>query len=72
MIDRAEYLRAGDIARLLRISERTIRRWMADGTLASTKIGGARLVARADITRVLPLLSYDVAELTGNDQVKAD
>ena len=72
MIDRAEYLRAGDIARLLRISERTIRRWMADGTLPSTKIGGARLVARADLTQVLPLFSRDFTELAGNGQVKSD
>jgi excisionase family DNA binding protein len=72
MIDRAQYLRAGDIARLLPISERTVRRWMADGTLPSTKIGGARLVARADLTRVLRIFSCELGELTGNGQVKTD
>lgn len=47
------YLRAGEIARLVGVSERTVRRWIAEGTLPSSKIGGARLVLRAALERVL-------------------
>jgi excisionase family DNA binding protein len=48
-----EYLRAADIARLMGISIRTVRRWIADEIISSTKLGGARLVARADLERQL-------------------
>lgn len=48
-----QYLRAGAIARSLNISERTVRRWIADETLPSVKIGGARLVSRAVLERFL-------------------
>ena len=47
------YLRAGEISRMLGFDIRTIRRWIAKGTLPSTKLGGARLVARADLERLL-------------------
>jgi excisionase family DNA binding protein len=49
MTERTEYLRASDIARLTGVSIRTARRWIADEILPSTKLGGARLVARADL-----------------------
>ena len=48
-----EYLRAADIARLTGVSIRTARRWIADEIIPSTKLGGARLVARADLERRL-------------------
>lgn len=48
-----EYLRAHQIADLLGVTERTVRRWMADGTLPSVKLGGARLVAVAELDRKL-------------------
>jgi excisionase family DNA binding protein len=41
----AIYLRAGEIAQLLGMSERTIRRWIADEIIPSTRLGGTRLVA---------------------------
>jgi excisionase family DNA binding protein len=53
MTDPAQYLRAGEIARLLGISKRTVRRRIKDETLPSTKVGGARFVARADLLRLL-------------------
>jgi excisionase family DNA binding protein len=46
-------LRAREIAERLGLSERTIRRLIADRTLPSVKIGGARLVAEADLERAL-------------------
>jgi excisionase family DNA binding protein len=46
-------LRAREIAERLGLSERTIRRLIADRTLPSVKIGGARLVAEADLKRAL-------------------
>jgi excisionase family DNA binding protein len=48
-----EYLRATDIAQLTGMSVRTVRRWIADEILPSTKLGGARLVACADLKRLL-------------------
>ncbi len=48
-----DYLRAGEIARLCGVSVRTVRRWMADGTLPSAKLGGARLAARDTIQQML-------------------
>lgn len=53
MTDAPEYLRAGDIARLSGVSLRTVRRWIADRTLPSVKIGGVRLVARASLESAL-------------------
>ena len=50
---RAEYLRAGDIAHLTGMSIRTVRRWVASGLLPSVKVGGSRLVAAADLERLL-------------------
>ncbi len=47
------YLRAGEVSAELGVSERTVRRWIADGTLPSVKIGGARLVPRAELERRL-------------------
>ncbi len=48
-----EYLRAADIAALTGASLRTVRRWIAEETLPSTKLGGARLVAIADLNAML-------------------
>jgi excisionase family DNA binding protein len=48
-----EYLRAADIVRLTGVSTRTVRRWIADEIIPSVKLGGARLVARADLERLL-------------------
>jgi excisionase family DNA binding protein len=53
MTDAQEYLRAGDIARLTGVSLRTARRWIAAQILASAKVGGARLVARRELERLL-------------------
>jgi excisionase family DNA binding protein len=47
------YLRAGQIAHQLGVSERTVRRWIATKVLPSAKVGGARLVARANVERLL-------------------
>ncbi len=48
-----EYLRAGEIARLCGVSVRTVRRWIAAGTLPSVKVGGVRLVARQALQEML-------------------
>jgi excisionase family DNA binding protein len=58
-----EYLRAADIAEITGMSPRTIRRWIASEILPSTKLGGARLVARADLDRLLPPLPNASPEL---------
>jgi excisionase family DNA binding protein len=60
-----EYLRAREVANLLNLSERTVRRWIADGTVPSAKIGGARLVIVDEIRRLLapPSSKTEPAEL---------
>ena len=68
-----QYLRAGEIARLVGVAERTVRRWIADRILPSAKLGGARLVARADLEGLLSAtpeptqdFSEDKEECEGN------
>jgi len=62
------YMRAGDIAQLLGVSERTVRRWIASGALPSRKIVGARLVARADLERLLSSDWEPTEDLDGEDK----
>lgn len=47
------YFRAPVIATRTGVSLRTVRRWIANGSLPSSKIGGTRLVAEADLDRLL-------------------
>ena len=53
MTNEPEYLRAGDIVRLTGVSLRTARRWIANQILVSGKVGGARLVAKGELERLL-------------------
>jgi excisionase family DNA binding protein len=53
MTNAPDYLRARDIAGLTGVSLRTARRWIATGILVSAKVGGARLVARSELARLL-------------------
>jgi excisionase family DNA binding protein len=53
MTEPADFLRAGDIARLAGVSLRTVRRWIAEDTLPSVKVRGARLVPRKDLEQLL-------------------
>jgi excisionase family DNA binding protein len=53
MTEAPEYLRARDVARLTGMSVRTARRWIAKRIVASGKVGGARLVARTELERLL-------------------
>ena len=48
------YVRAGQIAQEFGLSERTVRRWIASGEIRSTKVGGARLIARVDLDELFP------------------
>jgi excisionase family DNA binding protein len=65
MRDGTEYLRAADIARLTGVSIRTVRRWIAKGLIASGKVGGARLVAKSELERLLSPLPEDAED--GNE-----
>jgi excisionase family DNA binding protein len=47
------FLRPRLVAKLLDVTERTVRRWIADETLPSVKVGGARLIARATLEQQL-------------------
>ena len=53
MTSGADYVRAAEIARLTGVSIRTARRWIAEEIIPSVKLGGSRLVARADLERLL-------------------
>jgi excisionase family DNA binding protein len=68
MTSTSEYLRAGEIARLTGTSLRTARRWIAIGVLPSVKLGGARLVAKSDLERLLsPAGNVNEEDSNGND-----
>ncbi len=64
----AAFLRPRQIAEVLGVTERTIRRWIADGTLPSVKLGGARLVARATLEQRLGV-SLDLSEEGGGEKM---
>jgi excisionase family DNA binding protein len=64
-----EYLRARDIAQLTGVSLRTARRWIANEILASRKLGGARLVAKSELERLLsPSRKIDGEELESDNK----
>ena len=65
-----QYFRAAEIASLTGISLRTIRRWIRDKVLRSTKAGGARLVAITDLEAVLS--GYDDTARTSDNQEEND
>jgi len=63
------YLRASALATLFGISERTVRRLIADGSFPSIKVGGARLVPMALLeNRLATALPRDLADSDG-DQI---
>ena len=47
----ARYLRARAIATLFGVSERTVRRWIAEGIIPSVKVGGTRLIPMVELER---------------------
>ena len=67
MKDGTEYLRARDIAELMGVSVRTVRRWIADEIIPSAKLGGARLVAKAELGHQLSPLPEITQEDTDED-----
>jgi excisionase family DNA binding protein len=69
MTGESEYLRARDIARLTGVSIRTARRWIAKRILVSGKVGGARLIARSELERLLsPPSNVDGEDPGGPDE----
>ncbi|UFI03819.1 helix-turn-helix domain-containing protein [Roseibium aggregatum] len=54
---------AGEIADALGKTERTVRRWIADGSLPSVKIGGSRLVSVAEFNRLLGVEDWALPDL---------
>jgi excisionase family DNA binding protein len=53
------FLRVSEAASLLACSDRTMRRWIADGVITSVKIGGARRVPESEISRLLNVVPDD-------------
>ena len=68
----SDYLRAADIARLLGVAVRTVRRWIAEEIIPSTKLGGARLVARADLESLLCSPPDQAEEIDGGVEYDRD
>jgi excisionase family DNA binding protein len=69
------YLRAGEIAQLCGVSLRTVRRWIASGTLPSRKVGGVRLVAREALEEMIspaPSHSFEDEAPTQAETTAAD
>lgn len=66
-----KYLRAAEIVALTGMSLRTIRRWIADEILPSVRLGGARIVATADLEAALSAFHYTIQE-TSYDQNECD
>ncbi len=62
------FLRPRLVAELLDVTERTVRRWIADETLPSVKLGGARLIARATLEQQLGA-SLDLSEESDDEQL---
>ena len=68
MTNAPEYLRARDIAQLTGVSLRTARRWIARKILVSGKVGGARLVAKGELERLLwPSRKIDEGKIGGTE-----
>jgi excisionase family DNA binding protein len=67
-----EYLRADEIARLTGVSVRTVRRWIAAGTLQSVKVGGVRLVARQTLQKTLAPAQAEWGDDDTEDDILTD
>ena len=67
-----EFLRASEIARLSGVSVRTVRRWIAAGTLPSVKVGGVRLVARQTLQKTLAPAQADWSDDDPENEAKLD
>lgn len=52
---RARLLTIKDVVEELQVTERTVRRWIADGKLKAVKIGGGWRVHPRDLDRMLDL-----------------
>jgi excisionase family DNA binding protein len=63
-----EYLRAAEIAALTGMSLRSVRRWLADEILPSTKLGGARLVAAIALKAALSEPLEDIQDAPGDNE----
>ncbi len=69
MTNAPDYLRARDIAQLTGVSLRTARRWIANKILVSGKVGGARLVAKSELERLLsPSWQIDEGEIDDSEE----
>lgn len=62
------FLRPRQVAELLGVTERSIRRWIADDTIPSVKVGGARLVPLDGLEQLLRS-ALDLPEEEGSDEM---
>lgn len=57
----ATYLKVAEVCVLLRVTPKTVRRWIADGKLPSTKTGRDWRIARSDLRVFLTARGNQVA-----------
>lgn len=57
----ATYLKVAEVCVLLRVTSKTVRRWIADGSLPSTKTGRDWRIARSDLRAFLAARGNQVA-----------
>jgi excisionase family DNA binding protein len=62
-----KYFRAVEIAEFTGLALRTVQRRIADSTFPSTKLGGARLVAKADLEAAFSPAEADSPEDQNDD-----
>ncbi|MFQ3252301.1 MAG: excisionase family DNA binding protein [Loktanella salsilacus] len=57
----ATYLKVAEVCVLLRVASKTVRRWIANGSLPSTKTGRDWRIARSDLRAFLAARDNQVA-----------
>lgn len=57
----ATYLSVAEVCALLRVTSKTVRRWIAGGELPATKIGRDWRIARSDLRAFLAARGNQVA-----------
>jgi len=50
-----EYITVREMAQEMRVSPRTAWRWVAEGIVPSTRVGGARRISRADLDYLISI-----------------
>ena len=72
MSEPRKYVRAGELAQMLGVTVRTVRRWIASGAIPSDKVGGVRLVPISAVLRDQNLTFLDAVEVKDDASENAE